>query len=107
FKVHGRTYLAHRWICEQAVGKADLLMHSCDRPACVALQHLSPGTHLLNSVDKVNKGRRKTKITESEADEIRRLYANGGILQSDIATRFGITKSNVSAIITGRSWRQK
>ena len=54
-----RMVQAHRFIYEQCVESLGIriLMHTCDTPACVSLQHLSPGTQALNIADCVAKGR--------------------------------------------------
>lgn len=43
------------------------------------------------------------KLTESDVVEIRHLY-NRGILQSDIAARFNISRGNVASIVTRQIW---
>lgn len=35
------------------------LMHSCDNPACVNVEHLSPAPHRQNMLDAIQKGRHK------------------------------------------------
>lgn len=61
FFVAGKTLLAHR--LQQALSggnpSADVVMHSCDNPACVNVDHLSDGTHKANMADMDRKGRRK------------------------------------------------
>lgn len=60
FKRKGvRARRAHRAVYEIVLGLVPkVLMHSCDRRNCVALQHLSPGTPRLNVKDMIDKGRR-------------------------------------------------
>ena len=50
---------AHRFIYERCVEPLGnhILMHSCDIPSCIALQHLSPGTQAQNVADCIAKGR--------------------------------------------------
>jgi hypothetical protein len=63
FKVKGRNWRVHRWL--YTVLKGDIadglvVMHSCDTPLCVNIQHLSLGTHQENQADSVVKGRRSS-----------------------------------------------
>ena len=58
--VGGRTYLAHRLIWEQehgAIPDGLVVMHSCDNPSCISIEHLSIGTLRDNSRDMAAKGR--------------------------------------------------
>lgn len=51
---------AHRMAYEMAhgpVGEDICVMHSCDNPACVNVDHLSLGTQLDNIQDCISKGR--------------------------------------------------
>lgn len=53
-----RTAQAHRVSWVMAYGPtADLVLHSCDNPACVRPSHLFLGTYLDNIADRVRKGR--------------------------------------------------
>lgn len=59
FSVNGRVVLAHRWIYQQVHGpQAGLVvMHKCDNPPCVNVEHLRVGTQADNVRDAVAKGR--------------------------------------------------
>jgi DNA-binding MarR family transcriptional regulator len=46
----------------------------------------------------------RRKLTHSQVDEIRRAAANG-TTQKILARRFGVSPSNISAIVRGRTWR--
>lgn len=59
----GRNTVPHRWIYQQVFGELPsevLVMHTCDRPGCVSLQHLTVGTSKQNTQDMLAKGRRPT-----------------------------------------------
>lgn len=108
------THVAHRWLYEQVLGTvgSKFLLHSCDTPACIALQHLTPGTQLQNQQDAVNKDRKargerhpKAKLTADQVAMVRREIAAGrrGV---DLARELGVLPSTISAIIKGRNWRR-
>jgi predicted transcriptional regulator len=46
----------------------------------------------------------KAVLTRSAVKEIRRLYLQCGVLQKDLAVRFGVSKSAISAAISGRNY---
>jgi hypothetical protein len=45
-----------------------------------------------------------SKLTEPDVLEIRRLRAEG-VPIGEMASRFGVTKQNIQAIVSGRTWR--
>lgn len=115
-----RTYLAHRWIYQQihgvVLGRFDFILHSCDNPPCVNIEHLRIGTAKENTRDMDERGRRNAtaprgedaglaKLTECEVLEIRRLHAIGAVNQRDLAIMFRVSKSNIGAIVTRKTWK--
>lgn len=73
------------------------------------LSNLRWGTPSSNQMDRVshgtsNRGDRHplSKLTNSQAEEIRRTYATGATTQRGLAARFGISQSAVSLITTGK-----
>jgi hypothetical protein len=114
----GRVVKAHRVSWELASGPVPSglsVLHRCDRPSCVNPAHLFVGTTADNVRDMDDKGRRRTgpspgekngssKLTEEAVLAIRRQYAEGSSLR-EIAPRFGIDYTHVSAIVRGKAWR--
>jgi hypothetical protein len=102
-----RTNRPHRWIWERAIGPLGdrILLHSCDRPACVSLQHLSPGTQKQNIEDCASKGRLVGHriVSLREAGEILWCYRRGARV-TDVARGYGLSRAGVYAIASGRNY---
>ena len=90
-----------------------LALHRCDNPACVRPSHLYVGTHRDNTRDMVKRGRARvphgessplSKLTERDVRFIRKSYAAGMGTCRQIAERFGVCDSHVSAIINRKRW---
>lgn len=94
------------------------VLHSCDNPPCVRPDHLRIGSLADNNRDARERGHHFSpfrgqdqrgalnhyaRLTEEQVAEIRALYASG-VFQRLIAARFGITQSNVSHIVRGKTW---
>ena len=94
------------------------VLHRCDNPPCVNIDHLFLGTRQDNIADMVAKGRQPRnsafigplvrrrhyrKISDETAVEI--LALKGSMRQVDIAAMFGISQTHVSAIHRGRCHR--
>lgn len=115
----------HRWVVEQSIGRQlgpdEVVMHRCDNPPCYRLDHLVIGTPAENNADRTRKGRThrhatwtgphligqdhaRAKLTDEQVFAIRRLIANGGITQRDIAERFGVSPALITRIKQGRLW---
>lgn len=64
-----RSRRAHRAAYESVHGRPPtgfVVMHTCDRPACVNPAHLVPGTQKQNVADMIAKGRRGTPYPGSK-----------------------------------------
>lgn len=69
FKLNGKTTLAHRaaWIILNGPIKNNLMvLHHCDNPSCVKIDHLFLGTAKDNMIDKIKKGRYRNGQSEKE-----------------------------------------
>lgn len=122
-QVAGRPQRAHRmaWEVEHGPIPAGLVvMHSCDNPSCVLLEHLSLGTVADNNADRSRKGRTTrsgprspfhplgvlhpmVKLTEAQVVEIRRRVAAGEV-QRRLADEFGLSPSGICRIVKARTW---
>lgn len=112
---HKRFYRAHRvaWLLTHGPIPEEMVVRhkTCDNPPCCNPHHLAVGTHADNVADKTEKGRQlygerdpKSKLLESEVQDIRNLYASGALYQYQIARVYGVSKGCVRDIIAGVNW---
>lgn len=111
-----KWFMAHRLSYEINVGPIPdglCVLHTCDNPGCVRPGHLFLGTREDNNHDRHLKGRDRpakgerhgrSKITDGDVREMRRLHKLGWAIPA-LATRFDISKSQVSGILSRRYWR--
>ena len=109
---------AHRWMYEQAYGPIPsgmVVMHLCDRPSCVRIEHLALGTHQENAQMAWERGLTslpmlkgeelpQTKIAEDDVRTIRARRAAGETYRA-IAEDYPITLSCVQYICYRRLWK--
>jgi len=110
-----RPVLVHRLAWELAHGPIPdglFVLHRCDNPPCVRLDHLSLGTQQDNMRDTVSRGRHvrgdrvgTAKLTEAAVLEILQRYGTGGVTQKALAAEFGVRQSQIQAIVNGRAWK--
>ncbi len=96
------------------------VLHTCDNRICARPDHLFLGTYADNMRDASQKGRlprgilnNKHKVTEDQVRELRSLYIPGaknqstllGPSQGELAIKFGLSQSTVSAILLRKTWR--
>ncbi len=103
---------AHRYSAELAGMdiKGRHVLHSCDNPPCVNPAHLRPGTDGTNMADAIERDRLprgserpNARLTEPQVVTIKVLLADGG-MHKDIARRFGVHRSTITMINTGKTW---
>jgi HNH endonuclease/CENP-B-like protein len=113
---------SHRLSWEIHNGKVPdglFVLHDCDVPLCVRPDHLFLGTKSDNTRDMVSKGRHPSqkypglqagenngyaKLTNRQAEEIRQIYARGGISQEALGRRFGVVQTTISRIVLNKNY---
>lgn len=107
---------AHRtsWIMANGpVPDGLCVLHRCDNRICVRPSHLFLGTYADNNSDRASKGRSnppkgeahfRAKLTTEDVVSIRALSLTG-LSHSRLADRFGVSKSTIGHLLTGRIWR--
>jgi len=117
FHLDGSTIGAHKISYEIHYGcipKKKLVLHSCDNPPCVRPEHLFCGTQKDNMHDMIKKGRANfvrgqehgsSKLSYTDVEEIRKIYAGRNISMRSIAIRFRISASQICEIVNGNAWR--
>jgi len=107
-----RGVRAHRLAYEVWAGEIPpgmFVRHKCDNKGCINPEHLELGTHADNMADLAARGRRKgmlagenngrAKLTQHQADQIRKLYASGRFSQEELGEMYGVSQYAVSAIV--------
>jgi len=88
------------------------VLHHCDERLCTRPDHLFLGTVADNNADMVQKGRLadqagqhngRAKLTRDKATAIRARY-QAGELPAMLAAEFGVTRTTIRKIGTGRLW---
>ena len=112
----GKLVRLHRAVWERDHGSIPahhVVMHVCDRPACIEPSHLRLGTQSANIADMDNKGRRRSligsqqrsaKLHESDIPRIRAMLERGDTCQS-ISNIFGVSEGMIRHIKKGRAWK--
>lgn len=104
FTLKGQRHKAHRvaWlIAHGPVPEGLSVMHTCDNPGCVRVDHLLVGTHQENMDDRTAKGRGASKRLSDEEVEKMREMRDAGLQLKEIAARFGVTVSFASLVVRG------
>ena len=96
-----KLLLAHRVAWEMANGPIPdglFILHSCNNPLCVSLDHLRPDTHAANMADRANSWRTKTPDAPLTAEERSTLllFAEAGKTPKETARAWGLHLDTVT-----------
>jgi hypothetical protein len=114
---NGRTIRAHRFIYEHTFGPIDnklVVMHTCDTPSCVRIDHLKIGTYQANTQDAIQKGRWTTlrgaeaaraKLTAANVEAIRRDHVPHSRTHSaaKLAQKYHVNERTIWSVLRGES----
>lgn len=104
----GKNEKAHRVMLAWVLGhRPAYVMHLCDNRACVRPSHLKEGTHMLNMLDAIAKGRLYTaprRFAPGQVTDMRHRYNSGETLTT-IATLYATTPSHISKIVKRKSYK--
>lgn len=85
--------------------------HHCDYRPCCRPSHLFLGTHQVNIIDKVDKGRQArgeqhgmARLHLATVLALRAEYLTGSVSQKDLAEKYGISRSQTNRIVRLMSW---
>lgn len=88
------------------------VLHHCDNPACINVDHLYLGTDLDNARDRDSRGRRRApagsmngRAQISEFTAVRIKMLKGVLKIRDVAECLNLKKSQVANIMNGDSWK--
>lgn len=99
---NGDTMLAHRYVASMSQDITDnVVMHSCDNPACVRPDHLVVGTQKDNMKDMINKGRKNTKVNHTIVRDIR----TRTLTRKEYAAKYNISEHTVGDIQRRYVWK--
>ncbi len=115
YGVLGDTVLAHRiaWsLVHGPIPEGLCVLHTCDNPTCVSVEHLFLGTHVDNMADRDAKGRNahgdrngNAKLTNENVPVLRSRYAAGGVSYQDLANEHGVSAHTMMCAIRGITWK--
>lgn len=105
---NGKSYRAHRLAWEEEHGPIPdgmMVLHRCDNPPCVNVEHLFLGTALDNMRDMVAKGRhaRGPGVPDLWVKPIRQLVRDKIISQHELARIFGVSQCHISLIVNNKT----
>lgn len=112
FEGKNRNAARVMWQLERGPIPANIcVLHTCDNPMCVNINHLFLGDSTTNTRDMMVKGRvcrrechPRAKLNSEKVKEIHRLYATGEYTYKELAQRFDVTKYHIGKVIRGKAW---
>ena len=120
-KVNKQYFSAHRVsfiLANGPIPEGYIVCHICDNPSCCNPTHMMLGTHKSNTADMLIKNRQKkkhtaargegngkSKLSEENIRDIRKIYAAKIMNQYELAVKFGVTQPTIGHIVRNETWR--
>jgi hypothetical protein len=116
FGLKRKMTVAHRvsyLLYKGAIPAGLMVLHNCHNPSCVNPEHLRLGTNAENMKDRQQCGttyaptgedHHNALFTNAQAQEIRKLYAAGGLSHQKLALQYSCSKSVITDILTGKRY---
>jgi hypothetical protein len=117
FGVHARAHRVSWMLSRGPIPPGAHVLHKCDNPACVNVEHLFLGDQRINMADKVAKGRQafgdghyRTRLSEAQIAEMRARYGppraryakRGPVTMTALAREYGCSTSLVCMVVRGK-----
>ncbi len=89
------------------------VLHSCDNPCCINVDHLFPGNNDINVKDKVKKNRQsrmlgeshpRSKLKEKDIHAIRKMRVDG-VKVFEISKIYNVDLSSIYLIVNNKTWK--
>jgi hypothetical protein len=112
-KINNKAVLLHRYIYQLYYGQIPsgmLILHKCDNPRCINIDHLECGTHAENMRQKVERGRSgkgkvfHKQLTKEDVIKIREIGYS--MKASDLAKLFNVHIHTIKDIRANRTWKR-
>ena len=130
FNLGGKIVKAHRLaraLAGRPLADGEIARHSCDNRPCCNPNHVLGGSHVQNTRDMLDRGRRiqgrtlrphrlprllalagernsHARLTADQVREIRRRWEAGGVSQAALAAEYGVGTSAISRLILRAAW---
>lgn len=114
----GRSQGAHRVACQHMHGPPPSAeheaAHNCGKGhlGCFSPFHMRWATSAENQADRLAHGTlcrgntsSRSKLSEDQVREVRRLYATGQYSQRQLAEKFGVARRTIGAMTDGQNWK--
>jgi HNH endonuclease len=112
YSIRRTTVRAHRVAYFFAHGVLpEVVMHICDNPACVNVEHLRQGTQLENIADRHAKGRNGAAYGERNGSArinafVADLIRSSSLRTFELSKLFSLSWSSTKRVQVGKTWRR-
>lgn len=108
----GKTYKLHRWIYEQKHGtitRGKVIIHTCDNPPCILIEHLKCGSIIDNVMDRIQKRRtpygEKHKSAKLNKKEVLEILKDKDSTHKELSKRYKVSSATISLIRGRKLWK--